>query len=104
MQTANPAMGWSGLSHGQQLVVAAYVTMSVITFVVYGLDKLAARGGRRRLPEKTLQLLALLGGWPGALIGMAVFRHKRRKGSFVAIVWLIALAHVAVLAVLATRA
>ena len=64
------------------------------TFILYGVDKSAARAGRRRIPENTLHLLALLGGWPGALIAMPIFRHKRRKGSFVMVVWLIAMAHV----------
>jgi uncharacterized membrane protein YsdA (DUF1294 family) len=74
-------------------VLAIYAVMSVLTFVVYAVDKSAARRARRRVSEKTLHLLALLGGWPGALLAMPVFRHKRRKTSFVAILWLIALAH-----------
>jgi uncharacterized membrane protein YsdA (DUF1294 family) len=77
------------------LVLAAYATMSVVTFIAYGVDKSAARRGRRRIPENTLHLLALLGGWPGALAAMQVFRHKRRQTSFVIMLWLIALAHVA---------
>ena len=74
--------------------IVVYAVMSVATFVAYGLDKSAARQGRRRVPTKTLHLFALLGGWPGALLAMPVFRHKRRTKSFVIVVWLIVLVHV----------
>lgn len=76
-------------------ILAAYAALSVATFIAYGLDKSAAGRGRRRIAENTLHLLALLGGWPGALLAMQVFRHKRRKRSFVINLWLIALAHTA---------
>jgi len=84
--------------------LAMTATSSVVTFVVYGIDKAAAKRGRARVPESILHLLALLGGWPGALLGMALFRHKRRKIGFVAVTWLIALVHVAGWAWLLTRA
>jgi uncharacterized membrane protein YsdA (DUF1294 family) len=76
-------------------ILAVYAAMSVVTFIAYGIDKSSARAGRRRIPERTLHLLALLGGWPGALLAMPLVRHKRRKAPFVLIVWLIAIAHVA---------
>ena len=62
------------------LVLAA---VNVITFAVYGADKRRARKGRRRVPEKTLFLLALAGGSVGALAGMYAFRHKTRHWYFV---------------------
>jgi uncharacterized membrane protein YsdA (DUF1294 family) len=74
-------------------VLVVYAVMSAATFVAYAVDKSAARRTRRRVSEKTLHLLALLGGWPGALLAMPVFRHKRRKTPFVAVLWSIALAH-----------
>ena len=86
------------------LVAMAYAVMSLVTLITFGLDKSAARGGRRRVPEATLHVLALLGGWPGSLIGMSIFRHKRRKTRFVVFTSLIALAHVAAWAWWLTRA
>ena len=56
--------------------------MSLTAFVTYGIDKRRARTDRRRVPEKTLHLIAFLGGWPGALAGQRVFRHKTQKLSF----------------------
>lgn len=64
------------------LVMMIYLVTSLITFIVYGLDKVAARQRMARTPERTLHLLALLGGWPGAVLAQSLFRHKWRKGSF----------------------
>jgi uncharacterized membrane protein YsdA (DUF1294 family) len=98
------AMVLAELSQPQRIAVYLYAAMSAITFVVFGFDKLAAWRGQRRVPEKTLHLLSLFGGWPGALLAMPMFRHKRRKGSFVAIVVLIVLVHAAVIGALVLRA
>ncbi|MBQ3223440.1 MAG: DUF1294 domain-containing protein, partial [Clostridia bacterium] len=56
---------------------------NLITFTVYGADKRRAKRGGRRVPEKTLFLLAVMGGSPGALAGMYTFRHKTRHWYFV---------------------
>ena len=61
--------------------------VSVITFVIYGIDKsrAAANGSgksKRRVPERILLILAFLGGAPGAAAGMLVFRHKTKKRRF----------------------
>lgn len=57
--------------------------INVVTFFVYGDDKRRAkRPGARRIPEKTLLLLALFGGSLGALAGMRVFHHKTRHWYF----------------------
>jgi uncharacterized membrane protein YsdA (DUF1294 family) len=59
-----------------------YVVLSAITLAVYGKDKWAAKHQRWRTPERTLHLLALLGGWPGAFLGQKLFTHKTSKRSF----------------------
>jgi uncharacterized membrane protein YsdA (DUF1294 family) len=41
-----------------------------------------------------LHTVELFGGWPGALAGMAVWKHKRRKFSFWAVTALIVVLHV----------
>jgi uncharacterized membrane protein YsdA (DUF1294 family) len=63
-------------------ILILYLAASIAAFVAYGIDKSAARGGRWRTPESTLHMLALIGGWPGALVAQSVFRHKSRKSSF----------------------
>lgn len=47
-----------------------------LAFALFGVDKRRARRRQRRVPERTLFLCALLGGCPGAILGMRVFRHK----------------------------
>lgn len=69
-------------------VAGWYVLTSVITLVAYGVDKSAARAGRRRIREDTLHGLALLGGWPGALLAQQLLRHKSNKAAFRAVFWL----------------
>lgn len=63
------------------------VGMSSVTFIMYGLDKLAAKRDAQRTPENILQFWALLGGWPGALLGQQIFRHKSSKRSFQIAFW-----------------
>lgn len=65
------------------LLVVGYLLASLLTYALYVVDKRAARQGRRRVPERTLHLLALLGGWPGALVARQMLRHKTRKTGFV---------------------
>jgi uncharacterized membrane protein YsdA (DUF1294 family) len=75
------------------VVFAAYGLMSLVALALYAWDKRAARRGDRRLRERHLHVVELLGGWPGALIAMQLFRHKRRKASFWSVTALIALGH-----------
>lgn len=58
------------------------ITTNVVTFVLMLLDKIAASIRMRRIPEKVLYLVTLLGGSIGMLIGMFLIRHKSRKVSF----------------------
>jgi len=63
-------------------VPAVYLVASVATGIAYGIDKSAAKSGAWRTPERILHVLALIGGWPGALVAQRVFHHKSRKPSF----------------------
>ena len=76
------------------------VLASAVSFGLYGHDKRAAQRKQQRTPERTLQLLAFAGGWPGALLGQALFRHKHRKAPFQWVFWLCVLANVASIAVM----
>ncbi len=62
--------------------LAWLVGASLGAFALYGCDKLAAQQARPRVPEQVLLGLAMLGGSPGALLGMLLFRHKTRKRPF----------------------
>jgi uncharacterized membrane protein YsdA (DUF1294 family) len=74
---------------------AGYAGLSFLTLALYALDKRAARAGRPRVRERTLHGLTLAGGFPGALAGQWLLRHKTRHASFVLGAWLALLAHAA---------
>ena len=69
-----------------EITISALLTiiggMSFLLFAMMGIDKSLAKRGAWRVPEKTLFLLALLGGALGGIIGMYFFRHKTRHTSF----------------------
>lgn len=86
------------------LVGIAVLGMSLVTFGAYAMDKSAAKAGRWRTQEQTLHLLALAGGWPGALLAQQWLRHKSSKTSFQAVFWLTVVVHIGALAWLASPA
>lgn len=55
---------------------------NVLTLVIYGMDKMAARKAWRRVPEFILLMFGVVGGWPGAIAGQQLFRHKTQKQPF----------------------
>ena len=79
-------------------IVGIYLTLSLLSFIAYAIDKSAAKRGKWRTKESTLHLLALMGGWPGALFAQNLLRHKSVKASFRNVFWLTVIANLAVLA------
>ena len=85
-----------------ELLLIAYVSLSLVTFVAYAIDKSAAQRGAWRTSEGTLLILGLAGGWPGALMAQQMLRHKSKKQSFRATFWVSVLMNCAALAWLYT--
>ena len=83
-------------------VLPLYLIVSVATFIAYLLDKSAAKRGAWRTSEGTLHLLALAGGWPGALVAQSLLRHKSKKQSFRGVFWVTVVFNCAVFAWLLT--
>lgn len=81
----------------------AYAVLSGLALTAYLLDKRAAQKGTGRIPEATLLVLGLAGGWPGALLAQRVLRHKTRKTSFQIAFWLTVILNVAVVVWLTNR-
>lgn len=73
------AIGSAFLPHP---VMMWFLLANVLTLVVYGGDKMAARNAWRRVPESTLLAFGFVGGWPGAILGQQLFRHKTQKQPF----------------------
>ncbi|MBN2069694.1 MAG: DUF1294 domain-containing protein [Opitutales bacterium] len=74
-----------------------YLIMSLLTFLVYTMDKRAAKKDRWRVPEKRLHTLEFCCGWPGALLAQQIVRHKSQKVSFRRIFWLMTFFNVTLL-------
>lgn len=92
---AIPVAGiWQLFSHNAVLwPLVLYLSMSLLAFVLYWRDKHSAKNAKWRIPEQQLHIVELLGGWPGALLGQQLLRHKTQKTSFQVMFWLIVLAH-----------
>lgn len=59
--------------------ILLYLCLNLITFGVFGVDKLLARFNRNRISEKTLLSFVIAGGSVGAVFAQKIFRHKTRK-------------------------
>ena len=59
-----------------------FAASGLVAFLAFALDKWRARRPGRRVSELTLLLLGAIGGWPGGLLGMMLFRHKTSKWAF----------------------
>jgi uncharacterized membrane protein YsdA (DUF1294 family) len=67
----------------KETVAYFLISLNILTFIVYGVDKWRAAHSRWRIPESTLLGLAVIGGSIGALIGMKVWHHKTKHKKFV---------------------
>lgn len=81
---------------GIRLILGWVLMLSLLTLAAYAVDKHAARSGAWRVRERTLLALALMGGWPGALLGQHLLRHKVQKTRFKALNGMMALINVLV--------
>ena len=85
-------------------ILAIYLlVVNALLFILMGLDKGFAKREKRRIPERTLFLLCLVGGSVGGLIGMYAFHHKTKHWSFRLGFPLILLAQIALAVFVATK-
>lgn len=78
----------------------ALLVLNGATYIAYAIDKNAAQSGAWRISEKTLQTMALLGGWPAAWWAQQWLRHKSAKREFRIVYWFCMLANCAVMTAL----
>ena len=76
-----------------RILVGALLAVSLFTFFAYRTDKRRAEAGEWRIPEMTLHMAELAGGWPAAFLAQRIFRHKISKTSYQVVFWIIVLLH-----------
>jgi uncharacterized membrane protein YsdA (DUF1294 family)/cold shock CspA family protein len=74
-------------------MLAVYPLASLITYLVYAQDKRAAQNRQWRIPEMSLHMLGVVGGWPGAFIAQRRLHHKVKKPSFQIFFWITVVLH-----------
>lgn len=72
-----------------ELPYAWIVSINLLLFLSFGLDKFASMKKWRRTPESTYFILALMGAFPGLFLGRKIFNHKTSKTSFIITMWLL---------------
>jgi hypothetical protein len=65
-----------------QYLIIYLIGINLFTYIAFYVDKKKAQKGKRRISEKELLQLSLIGGIIGALFAMKNFRHKTQKKSF----------------------
>jgi len=63
-------------------LIILMAALQIVPFLIYGIDKLFAKLGLFRIPEKALLATTLIFGIVGSIAAMMIFRHKTRKTSF----------------------
>ena len=79
------------------LSVSTLLGINAAALICMGLDKSLARSDSMRIPEVVLYLIALVGGVPGLLVGVHVFKHKTRKAAFQFVLLVIVVAQLVVM-------
>lgn len=64
------------------LGLAYFVSINLVTYPVWYIDKRQAKKGGFRIPEWTLHALSIAGGGLAAIVAMRRIRHKTRKRVF----------------------
>lgn len=78
-------------------IMIYYIVINAAAFIIYGADKLFAKKDMWRVPEKTLLLIAAVGGAYGAFAAMEIFRHKTKHIKFTVTVPVLMAAHAGIL-------
>ena len=75
--------------HMKSIFLLYLFAVSIVAFILYGVDKSRAKNGKWRISEDVLLGIAVIGGSIGAILGMLVFRHKTKHWYFRYGLWII---------------
>ncbi len=78
-----------------KLIAIVWACISLITFIVYAVDKSRAKKRQWRIPEATLLCCSIFGGAVGGGLAMLLVRHKTKHWYFRWVNFFFALAHIA---------
>lgn len=70
------------------LIPLIWAVYNLVSFILVGADKRAAKKGRRRMPEKAMIALSFTGAGAGVLFSFYLFRHKTKHRKLMALVWI----------------
>jgi len=65
------------------------IVINITSGILFMYDKLAARKNNRRIPERTLHILELLGGVFANMVLMYSIHHKNRKFRYFWVTWVV---------------
>ena len=83
-----------------EYVAYYFIGINLITYLLFGIDKVKATKNKWRIPEKYLFIFTFFGGSFGAILGMKQFHHKTQKSEFKNVIFIIILVQLAILAFL----
>ncbi len=75
-------------------VLIHYLIFSIVSALMHYADKRRAARGARRIPERSLHSMEMVGGWPGALLATRMIHHKTSKPRYMWKLYAIAAMHV----------
>ena len=65
-----------------KIIIGYFILVNIVGFLSMAIDKEKAIHNKWRIPEKTLFIIAIIGGSLGSILGMQMFRHKTKHASF----------------------
>lgn len=64
------------------ILIGYFIMINLALLLTMKIDKTKAKSNQYRISEKTLWILALVGGAIGGTLGMQLFRHKTKHIAF----------------------
>lgn len=72
------------------------IVINLLSGILFAYDKRAAINNRRRIPEKILHQLEMIGGVFANFLLMYVLRHKNKKVSYWVVTWIVLVAWIVI--------
>jgi len=77
-----------------KIILLHYIVLSFVSAIMHAVDKRRAIKQRRRISERSLHSMELVGGWPGAVMMTRAIKHKTSKASYMWTLYAIGAFHI----------